>query len=189
MTDPYPIFDYLTLTQLGSVFGVSATASGSWLAELGLRRITGVPAQKAIDAGLEVRRGPVRPGPGRGQVPARSQAAYSLTSPPAARRRSCARESAIHWPDAAGVLPHQGRLDHQDHPGRAGPLSTSDGSLCSRWWRAWRRQPRCRTRPVRENEATLLTPTKAQAPPPAAPFQKRGQLFSFQFNSIGRRHC
>ena len=54
MTDPYPIFDYLTLTQLGSVFGVSATASGSWLAELGLRRITGVPAQKAIDAGIAV---------------------------------------------------------------------------------------------------------------------------------------
>lgn len=49
--DPFPYFDFLSQTQLGTMFGVSSLTIGHWLAKLGLR--TGrVPAPEAIQSGL-----------------------------------------------------------------------------------------------------------------------------------------
>ena len=54
MTDPFIIFDVLTQTQLGKLFGVSSHTIGRWLKEVGLRRPDGEPTQKAIDGGIAV---------------------------------------------------------------------------------------------------------------------------------------
>ena len=50
--DPYSPFDYLSLTQLGSLFGVSALKAGSWLTQLRLRGSGGEPVEKAKQAGM-----------------------------------------------------------------------------------------------------------------------------------------
>jgi hypothetical protein len=50
--DPYPAFDYLKLGQLGDLFGLSATAVGMKLKQIGLRQPNGDPTQRARDARL-----------------------------------------------------------------------------------------------------------------------------------------
>lgn len=44
--------EYANLTALGAMFGVSSHVCGKWLAELGLRKVGGVPARKAFELGL-----------------------------------------------------------------------------------------------------------------------------------------
>lgn len=52
LNDPFPKFSFLTLTQLGELFGVSSHVVGRRLHEIGLRLPNGEPCQRAIDAGL-----------------------------------------------------------------------------------------------------------------------------------------
>jgi hypothetical protein len=54
-------FEYMTLTQIGEVFGVSNQQVGKWLAKLGLRTDANRPSREAFDGGY------VKAGPSRGQ--------------------------------------------------------------------------------------------------------------------------
>lgn len=54
-------FEYMTLTQIGEVFGVSNQQVGKWLAKLGLRTDANRPSREAFDGGY------VKEGPSRGQ--------------------------------------------------------------------------------------------------------------------------
>jgi hypothetical protein len=54
-------FEFMTLTQIGEVFGVSNQQVGKWLAKLGLRTDANRPSREAFDGGY------VKEGPSRGQ--------------------------------------------------------------------------------------------------------------------------
>ena len=63
--DLFPVFDFLTQTQIGKVFGASAMQVGRWLMSLGLKERDGRPSAKAERAGLVQ-----MVGDGRSQFPA-----------------------------------------------------------------------------------------------------------------------
>jgi len=46
----YEAFNFLSLRQLGTIYGVSSHKVGRWLKEIGLSTATGEPTQDAIDA-------------------------------------------------------------------------------------------------------------------------------------------
>ena len=50
--DPFPVFDYLTQTQLGQLFGATSHEVGRWLKELGFKRLDGRPSEEAIRSGM-----------------------------------------------------------------------------------------------------------------------------------------
>jgi hypothetical protein len=50
--DPFPVFEYLTQTQLGEIFGTTSHQVGRWLKELGLRTVNNQPSPTAIKGGL-----------------------------------------------------------------------------------------------------------------------------------------
>ena len=54
-------FEFMTLTQIGEVFGVSNQMVGKWLVKLGLRTDANRPSRAAFDGGY------VKAGPSRGQ--------------------------------------------------------------------------------------------------------------------------
>jgi hypothetical protein len=60
LNDPFPVFQYLSLTQLGQVFDVSSHVIGRWLQEQGVRW-AGVPTPEAVKHRLakEVRDGDI----------------------------------------------------------------------------------------------------------------------------------
>lgn len=52
-------FKYMTLTQIGAIFGVSSHQVGKWLVEIGLRTPTKRPSREAFSGGY-VEQGPSR---------------------------------------------------------------------------------------------------------------------------------
>lgn len=52
MNDPFPSFEFLSQTQFGKLYGVSARQIGIWLSELDLKRFDGQPDDRAVRAGL-----------------------------------------------------------------------------------------------------------------------------------------
>ena len=50
--DPFPVFEYLSQTQIASLFGVTATEVGGWLIGLGLRQTINKPTPRAMQEGL-----------------------------------------------------------------------------------------------------------------------------------------
>ena len=52
MNDPFPVFEYLTQTQLGQLFGATSHEIGRWLKELGYKRPNNRPSDEAILSGM-----------------------------------------------------------------------------------------------------------------------------------------
>lgn len=80
-------YEFMTLTQLGQLFGVSSHQLGRWLVDIGLRNEKKRPSQKAFDGDY------CKAGPSRGDgynwiwhtektVEALSQAGHRMVSPP-----------------------------------------------------------------------------------------------------------
>jgi hypothetical protein len=49
--DPFPSFEYLTMTQIGTLFDATCQDVGKWLQDVGVRT-AGVPMDKAVRGGL-----------------------------------------------------------------------------------------------------------------------------------------
>ena len=52
INDPFPLFDYLTQSQLGQLFGATSHEIGRWLRELGFKRTDNRPSDEAIRSGV-----------------------------------------------------------------------------------------------------------------------------------------
>lgn len=54
--------EYVTMTDLGNIYGVSSHKVGKWLRELGLRNADGSPSAEAFSEKLVVQRPSTQPG-------------------------------------------------------------------------------------------------------------------------------